>query len=155
MKLALAHSQIASLKAHKSSSSKCNCSSPVWTEVKAKSRCRTKSLPFIEDPKFTVRLSNKFEILAVSEPSKVIQDMNTEDPKSRLSNKKCKKVLLLGGSHGRGLREQLHSTLGDEYAVTTIFKPNAAIGNVAGDLKVLSKELPKEDHVIIVGGPGK
>jgi hypothetical protein len=109
--------------------------SPVWTEVKAKSQCRTKSLPSIKDPKFTVLLSNKFETLAVSEPSKVVQVMNREDTKPILSNKKCLNVLLLGSSHGRGLHEQLHSTLGDEYAVTSIFKSNAALGDVVGDLK--------------------
>jgi hypothetical protein len=80
--------------------------------------------------------------------------MIREDPKPRLSDKKCKKVLLLGSSHGRGLNEQLHWTLGDEYAVTSIFKPNAALGDVVGDLKALTKDLIKYDHVIIVGGPG-
>jgi hypothetical protein len=38
--------------------------------------------------------------------------------------------------------------------VTNIFKPNATLGNVAGELKALSKDLTKDDHVIIVGGPG-
>jgi hypothetical protein len=42
----------------------------------------------------------------------------------------------------------------DEYAVTSIFKPNATLGNVVGDLKALSKDLTKEYHVIVVGGPG-
>jgi trans-2-enoyl-CoA reductase len=50
---------------------------------------------------------------------------------------KCntKKVLLLGSSHGRGLHERLHSIVGDEYMVTNIFKPNATLGNVVGELK--------------------
>jgi hypothetical protein len=38
--------------------------------------------------------------------------------------------------------------------VTNIFKPNATLGNVVGELKELSKDFTKEDHVIIVGGPG-
>jgi hypothetical protein len=38
--------------------------------------------------------------------------------------------------------------------VTNIFKPNATLGNVVGELKELSKDLTKDDHVIIVGGPG-
>jgi hypothetical protein len=113
---------------------------------------RLKLSPDVE-PKFIVHMNNKFESLAVSEPSKVDQVMNREDPKPRLSNKKCKKVLLLGSGHGRGLHEQLHSTLEDEYAVTSIFKPNAALGDVVGDLKTLSSDLTKEDHEIIVGGP--
>jgi trans-2-enoyl-CoA reductase len=67
--------------------------------------------------------------------------MNREDPKLRLSNKKCKKVLLLGSSHGRGLHGQLHSAFGDEYAVTSIFKLNAALRDVVGDLRALSIDL--------------
>jgi hypothetical protein len=42
---------------------------------------------------------------------------------------------------------------GDDYAVTGIFKRNAALGNVVGDLRLMSENLTKEDHVIIVGGP--
>jgi hypothetical protein len=38
--------------------------------------------------------------------------------------------------------------------VTNIFKPNATLGNVVAELKTLSKDLTKDDHVIIVGGPG-
>jgi hypothetical protein len=78
--------------------------------------------------------------------------MNREDPKPRLSNKKHTKVLPLGNSHGRGLHEQFHSTLKYEYAVTSMFKPNAAL-DVIGDLQALNKDLTKEDHVIIVGRP--
>jgi trans-2-enoyl-CoA reductase len=70
----------------------------------------------------------------MSEPSGVAQLKEKEDGKVTVSNNnnsssniKCniKKVLLLGSSHGRGLRERLHSILGDEYMVTNIFKPNA------------------------------
>jgi hypothetical protein len=35
-----------------------------------------------------------------------------------------------------------------------IFKPNTTLGNVVGELKALSKDFTKDDHVIIVGGPG-
>jgi hypothetical protein len=37
--------------------------------------------------------------------------------------------------------------------VLLIFKPNAALGDVVGVLRALSKDLTKEDHVIIVEGP--
>jgi hypothetical protein len=67
--------------------------------------------------------------------------------------KECKKVLLLG-SNGRGLSDRLRSVLGSEYIITSIFKPNAELRNVAKDLKALSKDMTKDDHVIIVGGPG-
>jgi hypothetical protein len=111
--LALANSQSADLKVDNSFSSKCNCSSAVWTEVIAKSQCRIGSLHSIEDLKFSVSLSNEFEAAAVSELSNVVQVMNGENPKSRLSNKKCKKGVLLGSGHGRGLHDHLHSTVGD------------------------------------------
>ncbi|KDR16343.1 hypothetical protein L798_10058 [Zootermopsis nevadensis] len=38
--------------------------------------------------------------------------------------------------------------------VTNIFKPNVTLGNVAGELETRSKDFTKDDHVIIVGGPG-
>jgi hypothetical protein len=118
-------------------------------EVKAKSRRGIKSFCFFEDLKFSVSLSNKFEVLALSKPSKVVEAMNREDPKLRLSNEKCKKALLLGSSLGKVLHVQLHSTLGDEYAVSGIFKPSAALDDVR-DRIASSKHLIKEDHVIIV-----
>jgi hypothetical protein len=40
------------------------------------------------------------------------------------------------------------------YAVTSIFKPNADLSNVTGDIENLCKGLNKEDQVVIVGGPG-
>jgi hypothetical protein len=46
------------------------------------------------------------------------------------------------------LCEPLWLTVGDEFAVTSIFKPNAAVGSVVGDLRTLSKDLTKEDCVI-------
>jgi len=44
--------------------------------------------------------------------------------------------------------------MGDAYAVTSIFKPNADLSNVTGDIENLCKGLNKEDQVVIVGGPG-
>jgi hypothetical protein len=38
-----------------------------------------------------------------------------------------------------------------EYAVTSIFKSNAALHNDVVDLRTLSKDMTKDDHVIIVG----
>jgi hypothetical protein len=94
----------------------------------------------------------------VSEPQGVDQLKKKEVAKpivnNKNNNKKCRKVLFLGSSHCIGLREHLHSVLGDEYMVTNIFKPNATLGNAVGELKTLSKDLTKDDHVIIVGGPG-
>jgi hypothetical protein len=151
--LALAYDQIVKLKAENSSSIKCNCSSKHWIVVKAKSQRRNKSLCSTEDLNFNVELSNKFEALTMSEPAGVAQLKKKVDGKlivnrNDSSNNKCntKKVLLLGSSHGRGLRERLHSILGDKYMVTNIFKPNATLGNVVGELKELSKDFTKDDH---------
>jgi hypothetical protein len=131
------------------------------TVVKAKSQRRNKSLCSTEDLNFNVELSHKFEALTMSEPAGVAQLKKEEDGKlivnrNNSSNSKCstKKVLLLGSSHGRGLREHLHSILGDEYMVTNIFTPSATLGNVVEELKELSKDFTKDDHVIIVEGPG-
>jgi hypothetical protein len=60
--------QIATSKAKNGSSIKCNCSSIHWTEVKAKSQCKIKSNCSSEDSDLSVKLSNKFEALTVSEP---------------------------------------------------------------------------------------
>jgi hypothetical protein len=42
--------------------------------------------------------------------------------------------------------------MGDAYAVTSIFKPNADLSNVTEDIRNLCKSLTKEDQVVIVGG---
>jgi hypothetical protein len=108
-KLALVHNEITLLKAVNSSSCSCNgnCLCSPWTDVKAKTRPRIKSLCSIKDQNVNVKLTNKLEPLAVLEPETVVQFKKCEYPKP--SNKKCKKVLLLGSSHGRGLSDHLHS----------------------------------------------
>jgi hypothetical protein len=64
------------------------------------------------------------------------------------------KSLVLGSSHGRGIGQRLSECMGDAYTVTSIFKPNADLSNVTGDIENLCKGLNKEDQVVIVGGPG-
>jgi hypothetical protein len=83
----------------------------------------------------------------MSELSEVAQIKKKEDVKPIISNKKSKKVLILGSSHSRGLCKHLDSVLEDEYMVTNIFKPYATLDNVVGKLK-------GPDHVITVGGSG-
>jgi hypothetical protein len=46
------------------------------------------------------------------------------------------------------------TAMGDAYAVTSIFKPNADLSNVSGDIENLCKGLNIENQVVIVGGPG-
>jgi len=48
----------------------------------------------------------------------------------------------------------LQKHLGTDYEVTSIFKPNAPLENVAEDLANLGKDLTRKDHIVIVGGPG-
>jgi hypothetical protein len=103
--LALAYDQIDNLKAENSSSIKCNCLSTHWTEVKAKLQHRNKGLCSSEDPNSNVKLSNKFEVLTVSETQVDVQLKKKEDAKPIVNDKNSKKrmkVLLLGSSHCRG-----------------------------------------------------
>jgi hypothetical protein len=41
------------------------------------------------------------------------------------------------------------------YDILSISKPNAPLANVIEDLGKLGKELNKQDHIVIVGAPGK
>jgi trans-2-enoyl-CoA reductase len=45
-----------------------------------------------------------------------------------------RKILVLGSSHGRGIGQRLQNAMGDAYAVTSIFKPNADLSNVTEDI---------------------
>jgi hypothetical protein len=48
----------------------------------------------------------------------------------------------------------LQEHLGTEYEITSIFKPNAPLAHVVEDLGKLDNDLTKQDHIIIMGGPG-
>jgi hypothetical protein len=63
-------------------------------------------------------------------------------------------ILLVGSSHGREVGPMLQKHPGTEYVVTSIFKPNAPLANVAEDLRKLVKDFTKQDHIVIVGGSG-
>jgi hypothetical protein len=47
----------------------------------------------------------------------------------------------------------LQENLGTKFDVCSIFKPNAPFAKVV-DIRKLGKGLAKQDHIIIVGGPG-
>jgi hypothetical protein len=68
---------------------------------------------------------------------------------------KAKPKLRLGSNHGRSIGQRLHNAMGDTYAVTSIFKPNADMSNVTEDNGNLYKGLTKEDQVVTVGGARK
>jgi hypothetical protein len=67
---------------------------------------------------------------------------------------KAKPKLRLGSNHGRSIGQRLQNAMGDAYAVTSIFKPNADMSNVTEDIGNLCTGLTKEDQVVTVGGPG-
>jgi hypothetical protein len=69
-------------------------------------------------------------------------------------NKHKRKILLLGSSHGRKVGPMLPKNLGTKFDVCSIFKPNASLAKVVEDTGKLGKGLTKQDHIIIVGGPG-
>jgi hypothetical protein len=64
-----------------------------------------------------------------------------------------RKILVLDNSHGRVIGQRIQNSMGDAYAVTSIFKPNADLSNVTEDIGNLCKGLNKDDQVVIVGGP--
>jgi hypothetical protein len=88
--------------------------------------------------------------LAMQEPQ--TDGDSVDQPVSKAKPKR--KILVLGSSHGRGIGQRLQKAMGDEYAVTSIFKPNADLGNVTRDIGKLCKDFGKEDQVVIAGGPG-
>jgi hypothetical protein len=65
-----------------------------------------------------------------------------------------REIVLLGSSHGQDTGPMLQEKLGTEYEVTSIFKSNASLANVAEDLANLRKDLTKQDCVVIMRGPG-
>jgi hypothetical protein len=65
-----------------------------------------------------------------------------------------KKILLLGSSNRRIIGSMLKENLGIKFDIVSIFKPNAPLAKVVEDLGKLGKGLTKQDHIVIVGGPG-
>jgi hypothetical protein len=49
------------------------------------------------------------------------------------------KILVLGSSHGRSIRQRLRNAMEDAYAVTSILKPNADLSNVTGNWKLVQR----------------
>jgi hypothetical protein len=69
-------------------------------------------------------------------------------------NKSKTKIYLLGSSHGRRIGPMLQENLWSKFDICSIFKPNAPLANIVEDLGKPGKNLTKQDHIIIVGGPG-
>jgi hypothetical protein len=128
-------------------------SSNFWIKQKnSKSRaCR-----FSADDVSRIQLSNRFSVLEVDQQSSGL--LKHVDQKVRSFAGKTKsqrrKIVLLGSSHGWDIGPMLQEKLGTEYEVTSIFKPNAPLANVAEDLGNLGEDLTNQDHIVIVGGPG-
>jgi hypothetical protein len=60
---------------------------------------------------------------------------------------------MLRSSHVRESGPMLKKCLGTEYEITSIFKHNAHLTNVAEDLGKFGNNLIKSDHIIIMGEP--
>jgi hypothetical protein len=69
-------------------------------------------------------------------------------------NKNERKVLLLGSSHVREIGLMLQEILGTKFDVCSIFKANASFAKVVEDIGKHGKGITKQDHIIVVGGPG-
>jgi hypothetical protein len=48
----------------------------------------------------------------------------------------------------------LKENLGKGFDIVSIFKPNVPLANLVEDLGKLGKDLTKQDHIAVVGGPG-
>jgi hypothetical protein len=128
-----------------------------WEKPKnSKSRCRRFSANDISK----VKLSNKFSVLATgsleaAQQSPVLLKHGRRERKLFIEkNKSKRKILLLGSIHAREIGPLLLENLGSKFDICSIFKPIAPLSNVVEDLGMLGKDLTKQDHIIIVGGPG-
>jgi hypothetical protein len=105
-----------------------------------------------------VKLRNRFSVLETDTLEAVQQNpgfmkQEVTEGTSFTGNLK-RKILLLGGSHGRGIGLMLQETLDSNFEVSSVVKPNAPLAKVVEDLGKLVKGLSKQDHIVIVGGPG-
>jgi hypothetical protein len=128
-----------------------------WKKPKnSKSKCRR----FSANDVSKVKLSTKFSVLATdtleaAQQSPVLLKHGSRERKLFIEKNKSKgKILLLGSSHARGIGPMLKENLGSKFDICSIFKPNAPLENVVEDIGKLGKDLTKQDHIIIVGGPG-
>jgi hypothetical protein len=48
----------------------------------------------------------------------------------------------------------LKDSLGKVFDIVSIFNPNTLLANVVEDLGKLGKDLNKQDHIVVAGGPG-
>jgi hypothetical protein len=69
-------------------------------------------------------------------------------------NKNKRKILLLENSHHREIGPMLQENLATKFDICSIFKPNVPLAKVVEDIGKFGKDLTKQDHIIIVGGPG-
>jgi hypothetical protein len=70
-------------------------------------------------------------------------------------NKNKINLLLLGRSNGRKIGPMAQENVGTKNDMCRIFKKSDPHAKVLEDIGKIHKGLTKEDHIIIVGGPGK
>jgi hypothetical protein len=88
-------------------------------------------------------------------PSLFLEQKDKERKKSagKIEGRK-RKILVLGSSHGREIGLLLQENLGTKFDVVCIYKPNAPLPKFVESLGKLGKDFSKEDHIVILGGPG-
>lgn len=88
------------------------------------------------------------ERLLVSEKDKLEKD------KCVLKSKKAKKRkdFLLSDSHGRRMSRLLSGSLGPNFSVTSLFKPNAKLSQVFENVASMTRDFSKNYFLIIAGG---
>lgn len=63
-----------------------------------------------------------------------------------------KNVIIIGDQQGRNVRRALQNIIGDNYHVTSFFKPNASIGEVVSQAKREIENLTKNDYLVLLCG---
>lgn len=100
------------------------------------------------------QLKNRFEALGQNQndksPAKPRDDAHRVTKEKQKQTKK--RVLLLTDSNGRGCSAKLQSKLGKDFEVSSLVKPNGKLENLVKDIAPLTKNLDKDDCVIILGG---
>jgi hypothetical protein len=109
---------------------------------------------FSADDVSHIQLTNRFSIPKADQQSKGLLKHVDHRVKS-LAGKAKSQILLLGSSHWWDIEPMLQESLGTKCDLMNIFKSNAPLTNVDEGLRYLGKDLTKEDHFVIVGGPGK
>lgn len=105
--------------------------------------------------------SNRFAPLAdtcISETTEVTGDSEHQDQSINIStiirekNNRKKKVMIVADSYGRYCAPLLQDELGDQFEVSSVFKPNATFNDVTKNLDKMTKSIASGGYVVVLAG---